>query len=85
MIYVVLRTAYGRFLDRNLRLTLSSHEKHSAAAGHDLGDSRKRGIEQRHRLRKIDDMDAVLLGMDILLHQRIPSVGLMPEMYACLQ
>ena len=85
MIDVILRTACRRILDRELRLTLGSDEQHSSSAGHDLGDSRQRDIKQRHSLRQIDYVDPVFLGMDILLHQWVPTMGLVPKMDARLQ
>ena len=85
MVDVILRTARRGILDRELRLALGSDEQHSSAAGHDLGDSRERDIKQRHGLRQIDYVYPVFLGMDILLHQRVPTMGLVPEMYARLQ
>ena len=42
-------------------------------------------IDHVERLEQVDDVDAVALGEDELLHLRVPTTGLVAEVQACLQ
>src|SRR3546814_9069472 len=66
----VLTGAAGRLGDRVLRLTLGADEQHLAAMGRRLTHEIQRAGEQRNRLRKIDDVNAVAVAEDVRLHPR---------------
>ena len=42
-------------------------------------------VDHVERLEQVDDVDAVALGEDELLHLRVPTTGLVAEVQACLQ
>jgi hypothetical protein len=75
----------GGVRDRLLRLALGADEQHLAAAGDGLADEVERAREQRHGLRQIEDVDAVAFAKDVGLHLRVPAVGLVAEMAACIE
>src|SRR5207249_2011977 len=82
----VEHAAPGRLLeDRLLRLLLGADEEHGAAAGGQVADERVGLAELLERLLEIDDVDAVALPEDVLLHLRVPSLGLVAEVYSGLQ
>ena len=68
----------GRFRDRVLRLALRADEQHLAAALDRLRDEVE-GARERHRLRQVDDVNAVAVAENVRLHPRVPTVGLVAE------
>ncbi len=42
-------------------------------------------VDHVERLEQVDDVDAVALGEDELLHLRVPTTGLVAEVQTCLQ
>src|SRR5262249_6711004 len=42
-------------------------------------------MQHRHSLGEVDDVDVVAGAEDVILHLRVPAVGLMTEMYASLK
>jgi hypothetical protein len=85
MVDEMLAACLGGLGDRVLRLALGADEQHLAAAGDGLLDEVERAREQRHRLRQIDDVDAVAVAEDVRLHPRVPAVGLVAEMHSGLE
>ena len=45
----------------------------------------QRAMQQRDRLRKIDDVDVVAGAEDVVRHLRVPAVGLMAEVHASFE
>ena len=76
----------GRLLgDRFLGLLLGADEQDLAALGDGLLDERVGAVDVAQRLLQVDDVDAVALGEDELLHLRVPTTGLVPEVDATVQ
>ena len=71
--------AGGFFGDGVLRLALGADEQHDFALGGEFGDELRRLLEHLEGLLQIDDVNAVALAEDVLLHPWIPALGLMPE------
>ena len=67
------------------RLALGADEQHAAASGGDFAHLQQRLVQQRHRLRQVDDVDVGLLAEDVAVHLRVPAVGLVSEMRASFQ
>src|SRR5437660_1488414 len=67
-----------------LSLLLCANEENRAAASYQLFNKFVRLIETRHRLLEINDMDAIAVHENELLHLGVPAPGLMPEMDASL-
>ena len=42
-------------------------------------------LEELQRFLEIDDVNAVAFPEDVLLHLGIPTLGLVPEVYACFE
>ena len=82
---VVLTNALGLFLDGVLRLLLGADEQDAFAVGCQLTDEGISLFQLLHGLLKIDDVDAVALGVDVGCHFRIPAAGLMTEVHAGFQ
>ena len=53
--------------------------------GHGGLDEVVRLVDHVERLEQVDDVDAVALGEDELLHLRVPTTGLVAEVQASLQ
>jgi len=64
-----------------LGLLLRADEQHVPAIARDLDDRRARILDALQRLLQVDDVDAVPLHEDELLHLRVPTAGLMPEVH----
>jgi len=63
---------------------LVPHEQDLAAVLDGGRDEFERAGEQRHGLRKVENVDAVAGAEDIRLHPRVPAVGLVAEVRAGL-
>src|SRR5690606_42134851 len=59
--------------------------QHTTAFGDRVGNLDQRLVEQRHRLRQVDDMDLVADTEDVLPHLRVPAMGLVAEMHASFE
>ena len=66
-------------------LLLGPHEEHGAVVGHGLLDEVIGLVDQTERLEEVDDVDAVTLHQDVLLHLGVPTTGLVSEVDAGLQ
>src|SRR5690606_12650262 len=75
----------GLTLDDRAKLTLRANEKDPIAARNDIADQALRELDLTSRLLEVDDVDAVTLREDELPHLRVPTAGLVAEMYAGLQ
>lgn len=75
----------GLGLDGLLGLLLGADEQHGAAVGHGGLDEVVGDVDQIERLEEVDDVDAVALGEDVLLHLRVPAAGLVAELETGLQ
>src|SRR5207302_8315410 len=71
--------------DYVLGLTLGAHEENRAAFGREAAHEFVSVAEQLHRLAQIDDVDAVSLAEDVLLHLRVPALRLVAEVNTRLQ
>ena len=60
LIDVVLRAALSRGFDVIGGLALGADEQHAAAAGGDFAHLQQRLVQQRHRLRQVEDVDVGL-------------------------
>jgi hypothetical protein len=80
-----LRATLGGVRDRVLRLALGADEQDAAAFGDRIADSLQCAMQQRHRLREIDNMNVVAGAEDEIAHLRVPAVGLVAEMHASFQ
>jgi hypothetical protein len=77
--------ALGLLGDRFLRLALGADEQHVLALRGDILNVLQRVLQQPVRLLQVDDVDAVALTEDVLLHLRVPAPGLVAEMHAGLE
>ncbi len=77
-----LARARGFHLDRRRGLPLGSDEEHLAAVGGGLAQELERFLEALERLVEVDDVDAVALAEDEVLHLRVPAIGLVAEVGA---
>ena len=57
----------------------------NAAAGGDFTHLQQRLVQQRHRLRQVEDVDVGFLAEDEAIHLRIPTVGLVTKVRASFQ
>jgi len=85
MVDVVLGRALGRLGDTLGRLALGADEQHAPALRHHVADLDQRLVQQRHRLRQIDDVDVVAHAEDVGRHLRVPAVALVTEVDASLE
>ena len=85
MIDEVLRAALRGFGNAVGGLTLGRDEEHAAAACNRFGDLEQRLVQQRHRLRQIEDVDFVPRPIDERCHLGVPAVGLVTEVNASFQ
>ena len=66
-------------------LALGADEQHAAATGHGVRHLLERLVQQRNRLRQVDDVDVVAGAVDIGRHFRVPAVGLVAEVNASIE
>ena len=85
VIDVMLRALPRAFSDGFRGLALGADKQQAAAFGDCVRYNDQRLMQQRHRLRQIDDMNIVPRAKDVGPHLRVPAVFLMAKMYACLQ
>ncbi len=71
--------------DRVLRLALRADEQHGAPVGGEVRDEFFGVPEQLRGFGEVDDVDPVPLAEDVRLHLRVPALGLVSEMDACLE
>ena len=82
---VVLGRTLRRIGDDVGRLALGADEEHAAALGDGVRNLLQRLVQQRHRLRQVDDVDVVAGAVDVGRHFRVPAVGLVAEVNASFQ
>src|SRR5688500_934572 len=70
------------FVDRVLRLPFRSDEQEVLSGGGELGHEFRGILELLQGLLQVDDVDAVALPEDELLHLGVPSLCLVPEVHA---
>jgi hypothetical protein len=85
LVHVEPPAARGLLEHGVLGLLLRPDEQHAAAAGGQLADERVRLAEFLQCFLQIDDVNAVALTEDVLLHLRVPALGLVAEMHPGLQ
>src|SRR5690606_22803455 len=85
LVDVVHPAALGLFGDDVLCLPLRADEQDRPALGREIGEELFRLAEQLDRLAEVDDVDAVALAEDVLLHLRVPALRLVAEMDSGLQ
>src|SRR5207253_211405 len=76
------RAALRFFGDDILRLPLGPDKENRPALSGKVADELLGLAKQLHRLAQVDDVDAVPLAEDVLLHLRVPALGLVAEMNA---
>src|SRR5207245_5592522 len=67
------------------RLPLGAHEQDALALRGEIGNECGSFLEELERLLQVNDIDPVALAEDVLLHLRIPALGLMTEVHASFQ
>ena len=77
--------AVGFLGDGILRLALGADEEDELAGGGEVGDELGRLFEHLEGLLEVDDVNAVALAEDVLLHLGVPALGLMPEVNASFE
>src|SRR5205085_8226523 len=87
LVDVELPRPLGLLADGVLRLALGADEEDVAPAvfAHEAGDERDGVAEHLLRLLEVNDVDAVALAEDVLLHLRVPAPDLVAEVDAGLQ
>ncbi len=85
MVHVELRAAFRRLGHRLLRLALGADEQDAAALGHRVAHDLQRLVQQRNRLRQVDDVNAVAVTIDVFAHLGVPAGGLVAIMHASFQ
>ncbi len=85
VVHEVLAAAPRSLGDRLLCLALGAHEEDASAARGHVAHGLKRTVQIRHRLLEVDDVDAVAGAEDVTRHLRVPTPGVMAEMYAGFQ
>ena len=73
------------FGDRVLRMALGAHEEDDSPLGGQILHKFRRFLEHLQRLLQIDDVNAIALAKDVLLHPWVPALRLMPEVNACFE
>ena len=85
MVDEVLIGTHGLFFDDLLCLSLGADKENFFAPGGDVNEEFICFGEKRHRLLKIDDINAVACPKDVGLHTGVPAVGLVSEVNACFE
>ena len=71
--------------DALLSLLLGADKKNGAVVHRNIANEIVGFVNLFYGFLKVDDVDTVALGEDVFLHLRIPTAGLVTEMYACFQ
>ena len=82
LIYIVHSAALSLGLYSVLSLFLGTNEKDVSTLSSDIKYCLVCGVNHSYRFLKVDDVDAVSLGVDVGSHFGVPSSGLMTKMYA---
>ena len=85
VVHVEHAAAIGLFENGVLRLALGADEQDAFALGGEIGNECGSFLEELERLLQVNDVDPVALSEDVLLHLRIPALGLMTEVDASFQ
>ena len=82
---IVLAAALSLFLDGLGCLLLGTDEQNGAALSGEVTNEVVGLLELLHGLLQVDDVDAVSLGEDVLLHLGVPAAGVVTEVDTGLQ
>src|SRR5438067_293378 len=85
VVHVEHAAAVGLFENRVLGLALGADEQDALPSVRDVRDVCGSFLEELERLLQVDDVDPVALAEDVLLHLRVPALGLMTEVDASFQ
>ncbi len=85
VIDVVLGAALGGGGDGIRSLTLGADEQHATAGGGDFTHLHQGLVQERNRLRQVDDVDVRARTEDVAVHLRVPAVRLVAEVGASFQ
>ena len=85
VVHVEHAAAVRLLVDGVLRLALRADEEDVLALRGDVRDEGRGLAEALQRLLEVDDVDAVALPEDVLLHLRVPALGLVAEVDARLE
>ena len=85
LVYIVHSATLCLYCDSILSLFLSTNEKDLSTLSCDICNCFVSLINFSYRFLQVDDVDTVSLGVDVLCHLRVPSSGLMTEVYAGFQ
>ena len=66
-------------------MAFGADEQYAAAAGNRVGHDLERLMQQRNRLRQVDDVHVVTLAENVTVHFRVPAVGIVAEVGASFQ
>ena len=82
VVHIEHPAAFGFFLDSLLGLLLGADEEHALAGSDAFADGFVGFLDGLDGFLQVDDVDAVALRKDELLHPRIPALDLVSEMDA---
>ena len=83
--HIVLSAALRFKLHRFLRLLLRANKQNGLSRFRHLADKHISLFCFLNCFLKVDDVNPVALGEDVLLHLGVPSSGLVPEMNTCFK
>ena len=84
-VYIVLTCSLSLFLNGICRLLLGTDKKNVSAVCRELTNKHVSFFKLLNGLLKVDDVDTVSLGKDVLLHLGVPSSCVMSEMDASFE
>ena len=73
------------FRDHVLGLPFGADKQNGFAVGGEVGDELFSFLEQFDRFAEVNDVDAVALAENVLLHLRVPALCLVPEVHSGFQ
>src|SRR3954451_10140114 len=85
VVHVEHAAAIGLFENRVLRLAFGADEEDALPARGEIRNECGSFLKELQRLLQVNDVDPVALAEDVLLHLRVPALGLMTEVDASLQ
>src|SRR5947207_2097382 len=85
LVHIEHSAALRFFSDGVLRLPLGAYEEDCFAGGGDVLYEFRRLFEHLEGLLQVNNVDTVALPEDVLLHPRVPTFRLMPEVNTCFE
>src|SRR5262249_29988089 len=85
VVHVEHAAAVGLFENGVLRLAFGADKQNPLPARGEIGNECGSFLEELERLLQVNDVDPIALAEDVLLHLRIPALGLMTEVHASFQ